>query len=712
MDLRQYSERERDAESRLRPGMAFLAENPEAYGFVSDACPAVTSELMIAANGHGALGGRVSPTYPVEVGGVDGLFDTLFGGLIHRTDDHIRLLRATFGESEGTQEHPIARYCAALAETVALQILSGIARGASFEQTCLMLGSEIPKRLAHLRETMDVDVPAETAPDLYSVSLGACRVTPVRDGDYDVEIFSAGDFRVFLLDGEGFHPLWLTDTPLLSPDAAVIPTGRCLRVHHPEPFAVVLLSDSVCALNAPEKRALRENPGLIWRYRMRLEDQLLRLITACVREQEFGERAARFFTGRSRGRDSASGAMLVLREGVSHEVFRSVCGDRLSRLENMISLLPEGYDPDHVPVLPSRETVERDHLHHLLTEETGLSDRVARAIRKCAVQKLREGKDSDTPLPAGVPAYRRLPYEEVWTAFRRYDRESDVDRDRAEQNRRVLRDHMADHWITLRPCFKKVSDRPASEAAERSYNTCAELNSRLGRMLAARKKRIARLETLLTDSLAVLRAESADWLEGRAGDGCVASWAESLTEEMSAAAMPLLDGWREDTDRYRSLMTAYTYERELLFRLDAEGDGFFAPDWSLIYDGVLPDSRWEALRGSLDVPAPYREMVDSLIRLSKGTGALRARVEGRDAEGRMARELSGSTELQIAALRASAYEDADWGGEVVAVLDPIQRRDHRDLVRRWQESLELANRRAEAYEAYSSTYNGFMTAES
>jgi hypothetical protein len=451
---------------------------------------------------------------------------------------------------------------------------------------------------------------------------------------------------------------------------------------------------------------------MIWRYRMRLEDQLLRLITSCVREQEFGERAARFFTGRSHGRDSASGAMMILREGVSYEVFRSLCGDRLSRLENMISLLPEGYDPKRVPTLIPRETVERDHLHHLLSEEAGLSDRVARALRGCAVQKLRAGKDSGTPPPNGVPAYRRLPYDEVWNAFRRYDRENDVDRDRAEQNRRVLRDHMADHWITLRPCFKRVADRPSSAAAERSYAACAELNAHLSRMLAARKRTVDHLETLLSDSLTVLRTEKSDWLEGRAGDGCVVSWAECLTESIPSAAVRLLDGWREDTDRYRSMATAYAYERELLFRLDTEGDGFFAADWSRIYDGTLPDSRWETLRESLDIPTVYRDMVDSLIRLSRGTGALLARVEGRDSEGHMARELSGKTELQLAALRASAYEDEDWGDEIVAILDPTERRDHRDLVRHWQESLELATRRAEAYEAYSSTYNKFLTDES
>lgn len=710
MDLRQYPEEKNTAETHLLPGMAFLAENPEAYGFVPDACPAVTSKLMVAANGHGASGGSVSPTYSVEARGIDGLFDTLFGGLIHRTDDNTHLLRATFGENEGAQEHPVARYCAALAETVALQILSGTAKGASFKQTCLMLGSEIPGRLARLRETLEGDTAAEVDPAFYSVSLGACRVTPTGDGDYTVDIFSAGDFRVFLLDGEGFHPLWLTATPLLSPDAAVIPSGRSLEIHHPEPFAVALLSDSVCALNPPEARALRENPGLIWRYRMRLEDQLLRLITACVREQEFGERAARFFTGRSRGRDSASGAMLVLREGVSYEVFRSVCGDRLSRLENMISLLPEGYDPERIPILPSREAVENDYLHHLLSGKSGLSDRVARAVRQCAVQKLREGKDSDTPPPAGVPAYRRLSREEVQNAYRRYDRENDADRDRVTQNRRILRDHLADHWITLRPCFKRVSDRPSSEHAERSYNTCAELHTCLSRMLAVRKQTVARLETLLTDSLTVLQTQKSDWLEGRAGDGCVASWAEGLTEIIPSAATPLLDSWREDTDRYRSLMTAYTYERELLFRLDTEDEGFFADDWNGIRSGTLSDSRWDTLRESLDTLPAHREMLESLIRLSKGTGALLSRVASRDAEGRMARELSGKTELQVAALRASAYEDGDWGEEVVTVLDPAERRDYRDLVRRWKENRELNARRAEAYTVYSAMYHRYLPA--
>ena len=100
MDTKQYTE-ESVAESRLLSGMAFLAENPEAYGLVPDACPVVTSDLLLAVNGHSATGGAISPSYPVEEGGVDGLLDSLYGNLIPRTDENARLLRATFGESEG-----------------------------------------------------------------------------------------------------------------------------------------------------------------------------------------------------------------------------------------------------------------------------------------------------------------------------------------------------------------------------------------------------------------------------------------------------------------------------------------------------------------------------------------------------------------------------------------------------------------------------------
>ena len=239
METKQYTD-ERGKETGLLTGMAFLAENPEAYGLVPDACPVVTADLLLAVNGHGAMGGAISPTYPVEEKGVDGLLDTLYGNLIPRTDENARLLRATFGESEGMQEHPVARYCAALAEATALRVFDGTAKGASAEQLCRMLGEEIPRRLARLRETVCGDGVTPRDDEFFSVSLGACRMIPDGGGNYRVDIFSAGDFHVYLLDGDGLHPLWTEKTPVLFPDKLRSPAVRSLTLRHPEPFNVVI----------------------------------------------------------------------------------------------------------------------------------------------------------------------------------------------------------------------------------------------------------------------------------------------------------------------------------------------------------------------------------------------------------------------------------------------------------------------------------------
>ena len=719
MDTKQYQE-ERAADSRLLTGMAFLAENPEAYGLVPDACPVITSDLLLAVNGHSAAGGAASPTYPVEEEGVDGLLDTLYGDLILHTEENARLLRATFGDSEGMQEHPVARYCAALAEATALHILDGTAKGASPEQVCFMLGNEIPRKLAGLREIVCADGVTPRDDAVFSVSLGACRVSAEGEGRYVVDVFSAGDFHVYLLDGEGLRPLWLKASPLLTPNApngisdrSTEPAHTRLALRHPEPFGLLLLSDSLCALGAPEARALRENPGMVWRYRMRLEDQLLRLITSCVREQEFGERAARFFTGRSHGRDSASGAMMILREGVSYEVFRSLCQTRLGRLEDLISLMPEGYDPAHVPPDVPRKEMEERHLRRLLEREKGLSDRLEEAIRLCALDKLKRGNVGEVcPPPADVPAYRRLSWEEVSAVYRRYDVENDTDRARVAENRHVLRENLADHWVALRPHLTKVSLRTPDAVAERSYATCADMNTRLGRMLAERKRRLNTLDTLLSDSLAVLRAEGRDWMEGRAGDGSVAAWTGKLSHELPPALGPLMADWQGETEVYRRLLTAYTYERELLFRMDTTpGEGFFANDWEEILSGELPDGRWDAFSEILSAVPAYRDLLDALRRVSKGTGALLARIEGRGADRRMARELAGQTDIRLAALRASAYEDEDWGESVISVMDTALRREHKDTVRRWMETRELAAKRAEAYAAYEAAWREYLPEE-
>ena len=709
MDILQHAY-ERVADSRLIPGMAFIAENPEAYGLVPDTCPVVTSNLLLAVNGHGATGGSLSPTYPVDEGGVDGILDTLYGALVTRTDENTRVLRATFGESEGMQEHPVARFCAALAEVTALQILDGTARKASPEQTCTALGEEIPRGLSRLRETVCDDGVTPRDGTLFSVSMGACHVTPQGEGNYLLDIFSAGDFKVYLLDGEGMRPLWLDSTPCLSPDREGGVVHRRVSLHHPQPFALLLLSDSLCALSAAEARALPEHPGMIWRYRMRLEEQILRLITSCVREQEFGERATRFFMGRSHGRDSASGAMLICREGVSYEAYRSLCQTRLLELEDMISLLPEGYDPTRVPVRLSLEETEENHLRRLLEREKGIAGYVAEAIRISILEKLERGDVGEVcPPPEDVPAYRRLTWEEISKAFRHHDADNDEDRARIRENCLILRDNLTDHWIALRPYLLSVSHRTPSPAAQRSYAACADMSRRLGRMLAQRKRRLSGLETMLADSLAILRAEERDWMEGRAGDGSMEVWVNRLAEDLPEALASLSESWQAETESYRSLMTAYTYERELLFRLDTDpADGFFGVDFHALQKGEMMDNRRLTIGEALSAAPAYLELWESLCRVSKGTGALYTRIKGRGAERRMAREMADRPDIRVAALRASAYEDEDWGDSVVAVMDPSMRREYMDVVRRWLETKELTAKRAEAYALYSASWQAFL----
>lgn len=715
-EMSPYAESVRAVPDGLRPGMSFLSENPEAFGQVPDARPIATGRLLIAANGHGGSGNTAVASYAQEIEGVEGLFENVYNGLLRRTEETVTVLRSIFPECEERQEQTVARYCATLTEVAVYQLLRGAANGASFEQSAILLGDELPRRLRDLREIMKRTGGLSRDEAVhFTVSMAACRLTERGEGTYELDIFSAGDFRLFLLDEDGMSPLWDEDTPVLTPDIASPVGGRSLVLHHPGPFALLLLSDSVSAPNAAEFRALQEAPGLIWRYRMRLEEYFLRILTSCVREQEFGERAARFFTGRSHGRDSASGAVLISRGNtVSYEVFRSLCQNRLSELESHISLLPDGYDPARVTAQSSRTDTEQAFISDLLDRDPDLAGRISEAIRVCALDKLRDRAAEPVPPPADVPDYRRLSAEEVYAEYRVYDVENDGDRARYEENRRVLRETLADHWITLRPLLLEGRGHPAPAvrlSADRAYAACLDMNARLADILDNRAAVLEDLETMLADSLEVLRCEGNDWLCGRAGDSCSMDWANDLSCRLPEALAPLLTGWKRSSEEYRSLHTAYTAEREWLFRLDTDGEGApFAAELSAILEGSLPEARWLALGHTLKaagVPDAFTELWEALRRVSLGSAALLSRIGSRSAEMRMARELSNRRDLLIAAYRAAAYRDRDWGETVISVMDPTERNEYHAMVRRWMEARELTTRRAEVYHAYAAVYNAY-----
>ncbi len=726
MDGQQGMQERSSVCTNVQAGMAFLAENPEAFGFVPDACPVVTNELLLAVSGHGATAGAISPTYPVEFGGVDGLFDTVYSGLIARTDENALLLRGTFGEVEGRQEHTIGRYAAALAEAVALHVLQGSAKGASLEQTCVLLGQEIPRALDALRHIMGTDGGEITQdPAFFSVSFGACRILPEEEGHYTLEIIAAGDFRVFLLDAKGMSPLWLENTAAFSSADPRAPVGTSIHIHHPDPFAILLLSDSVCAIDAAEYRSLREFPGLAWRYRMRLEEYFLRIITACVREQEFGERAEHFFTGRSHGRDSASGAMMILHGQSTYEAFRGACQARLGRLEDMISLLPNGYDPAHVEKQLSREDTEMAYLERLLAQENGLTDRVAEALRLCALEKLHQESAVEPP-PSDVPAYRRLTHAEIHRLYREYDVENDEDRARIAEYQRTLLRQFSDHWITLRPLLKDALASTGEVyapttayrvACDGEFNEALQHNARLGVMLHARKQRMDRVERLLNEGLNWFQRGKNDWLSAQAEDEEPIAWAQELAVSLPPALDELIAEIRAHSEDYRVLLAAYRDERDALFARDtALPHGLFAYSWQAILNGTLSDERWDAMSMALSEAAdvsrpdlvPYLDWLDSLRQISQATATLLTRIEKRAADRRMARDVANRADLHLACLRASAYEDTDWGEAVLDLMDTAHRNDYRAMVRGWQEMRELMNKQAAAYTAYRSMYERYV----
>ncbi len=704
--------------SRLREGRAFLSENPEAFGFVSDAFPIATDRWLIAASGQGTVG-SAAPAYPVNVGGVDGLFDRLYGMLMERTDENADILARTFGQSEGRQEHPIARYSAALAETTALRVLTECG-GAAFDVVLNRLGRELCRALSGLRSVICADGLTSPDPEFFSVSLGLCRITDEGDHTYTVDVFSAGDYHVFLMDVDGLRPMLHASAPPLTPEDVVLSRGRSLRLRHPGPFAVLMLSGSAFDITAAERRSVMDNHGMVWRYRMRLESYILRILTACTDADDFSECATRFFTGRAHGRDSASGAVAYLGGAggdAAFDAFLSDCRARREKLAALIALLPDGYDPDAIVPQEPRADMENAFIRRLLTHDRDLVGALSDALYTLALDKLagRMPPADEATLP-DAPDYHRLTAEAVNVCYRIYDAENHADRALLAANRRAMRDHLAEHWITLRPSLSAAcgdGEAPEMRArADAEYAACRAMNQKLGARLDARGEILDRLEFALSESLDILRAERYDWQCSRATDDRPAAWAETLADTLPAAIRDLVRELDTEGERYRSLLSAYMSEREALFARDTASGGFFEKDFSAMLEGTLPEGRWaafaEAIGDAGEDMTPYLELIDTLSRICRGTGALLSRIASRAADRRMARDIAGRPELQIAAIRGAAYNDSDWGEAVIDVLDQAHRNNYKAALRHWQETRELMARRAAAYEEYRAMYEDEM----
>ena len=704
-----------DDRDGLRENMSFLAENPEAFGMISDACPLASGTFLIAANGFEARDDHGSPVLKMPMEGADGLITGLFADLVENSEENRAALRMAFGQNKINPENTVPRFCAALAEVTALQTLGGSAKGASVEQTCLLLQAALNQNLAVFRERLALSREEdEIDPAFFSVSMGICRFSASDPDTYVVDMFTTGDFRVYLLDEHGMSVLWDEATPVDIPlrlryDRKVI--------RHPEPFALILLSEGTFTLNVAENRSLQESPGMLWRYRMRLEEYLVRLITDCIHDFEFSERATKFFSGRAQGRSDASGAVVFLNGNASYEVFRSLCCARLAELEKLIALLPEGYDSHHRPSLGTRMEIEQNYLDRLLKRNVGLSVRVSDAIRTMVTEMLeRLGPLSASLPPEGVPGYKRIAWEDLYRAFRKYDQENDGDRARIRENRQMLREMFSEHWVTLRPIMLSFchggDDTEHSDPGRSAYAACLEMNGRLADALVLRQNIVDSLERVLADSLDILQSQGNDWICGRVGLEGTRPFVKGMREVLPPLLEYLQTDWEEDTARYRRLHAAYTAERERLFRSDTRsGEGFFASEWQRICDGRMTDDWWEEIRACLAEKADTlvcAELWDSLQRLSWGTAALQDRIRARAVESRTARELADRTNLWADALRGAAYEDEAWGHAVISVMDTATRNDFRATVRRWQEACELSRCQDEAFAQYSEMYGRYL----
>ncbi len=700
---------ERSLPESLTEGGAFLSENAESFGLVSDAHPVTTPTLMIAANGHAADDGMHPPTFAVSGKGVDGLFEGLYGSLIRRSDANEEILRMTFGESEGRQNHPIARYCAALTVALAHQTLTDMA-GESAEACGRALSDILPDGIDGLRDVMRAAVgPRPGSEHFFSVSFCACRVTQGEQGVYAVDIFHAGDFALYVLDEQGLSPLLVCESDVLEPlDTSEVQVARLL-LEHPEPMALLLLSKSLFDLSVKDFRAMQDTRGLLWRYRMRLEDQLVRLVTSSTRD-ELAERAERFFSGRAVGRDSASGAWMI--PGGTYDALRAACRTRLHRLERIVSLLPKGYDPESPSKRIPLEQVERDFILSAFRTRPGLAERTVEAIAQCVQTRLRDG-ETELPVSTAEETPPRLTYSEVKRVFLSFDARNREDREQIQKNREVIGNLLSEHWTTLRPllCRYPMADGVSEEMRERSESaaqTCIALKERIAYLVARRKRSLEDIRTGLQDALDVLERQSGDWISGVGGDGSAYEWFRETGERLPRAVAAAREEYSAVTDRLRGLQSAYTLERALSFDLDTSEGGPWYTCYHQILDGELPADIWRVYANQLaELATGYGDLWQVIRTVSERTQTLRERIESRAAERRTVQTLSGDEEWQVACVLGAIWEDTAWGERIGTLVDNGFRNEYKALRRRWLEERELLTRQRETFEEYRDMYDRY-----
>ena len=689
----------------------FLSENPEAYGLISDARPVASDGCLVAVGGYTPEDGMHPPTLTVNADSLLDLNVGFYHTLVAATPANESILRLNFGKAEGRQTHPLARYCAVATQMLTYDILMNrrqdVLGADTPEDRAAELTEAITKGIEKLRNVVREQTgPRPGSEKFFSVSLGACDVAQTGTDEYRVDFYSVGGFSLYLLDRDGMRPMQADGSDLLTGDGEGHVTVKRFKLRHQGAFALLLLSRNAGDPSLSEQRGIAGSPGLLWRHRMRLEDQFVRILLSGVDVTEAAERTERILAGRCHGWENVSGAFTIC--NATFDEFKSQCLPRLAELERLIALFPEGYDPDAIEKPASYDAVEREYVLNALKSRPRLLEKTRETLSKYVLEML-DASDHVAPAePVGYDGEHYLSKEAVDRVYARFDGENASDRKKLADNRLLLRDLFSEHWLKLRPLLCDLSaDSPEGAQA---YACCLDLQKRVARLTSYRRQKLNRVRDKLLQSLECLELQGEDWVRAKGGDDSPEGWFRTMTDTLPQRAREAEEDWTRFALYLRSLQTAYTGERHTLFLRDTmEGKGIWHDEYARILEGELLPEVWRMYVRRIEADAPhYRELLRIAETLSRRNAELKTIIYGRAAERRTANAISEDEDWQISCLLGALREDAAWGPLVAGVVDQGFRNEYRAVVRRWQENNELIVRQKEAFADYCGMYESFL----
>jgi len=702
----------------------FLAEHPEAFGFVSEAVPVATRTLLVSADGKPSKRGMIPPTYIYPYNEANRLFESLFSEMLDSSEENLDIINRSLTGTENGYEHLVSRYAAVMAQAMTLQTMRAtpseyVSESSATEYYANRLGENIAAGLFRLRRAMaDFGGLAPSAESDFSVSLAACKIENLQGDEFAINMFGAGNFKFFLLDYEGMKVLWEEKLPRIealepSESAPAVAT-KTVVLQKTMPFAVVVLSDGACDRSGDTNSAsglLRNQNALVWRERMKLEEVMLRMIVGSQSEYTFASRAVQYFSGHIVSDDSASGAFTLV--GTSYDIFATECRRRLEVLEDAMTLLPDGYDTENPPSIKDFDETESAFLDDLQARYPTLraitSATLARHI-KIAIMGIINNNTAELEGDSVIP----LDY--IKTVYRSFDCENDSDREQLAVNQKLIAELMASNWITLRPLFCYAADgesgsSPMREENAAAYSACLEMNETLTRLAQRRTALIDSLYSEMKLCAEILEAQKEGLVHNRISEQNFDSVMKLLTENIPSAAEALREEWNESSVTARNMLAAYTAERERLFWSDV--DNALVPCYEAVLDGSVGSGFWgdikETGRFTLNDgdASDVERLLDMIQIISDSCGEMYDAITARAAVKRTVQHISGDSGWNKTCLRAMLREFSGWEDSDVARIDDSVRSEYRAMVGRWREAQTLVNKQKEAFADYYKVYTAF-----